>query len=144
MTRLLSALSIAAFALASLPAMAADSGMASGTPQVYALAAENGSGEIGTVVLTPMGAQTKVDVAVVGGAPGVAQPDHIHTGTCAKLDPKPTYALAPVVNGISTTVVNVPVSTLTATPFAVNVHKSAAEAGTYVSCANLSVMATKM
>jgi hypothetical protein len=140
MTRLISALSIAAFALASLPAIAADPT----TPQVYALSSQNGSGEIGTVVLTPMGATTKVDVALVGGAAGVAQPDHIHVGTCAKLDPKPTYALAPVVNGVSTTVVNVPLSTLTATPFAVNVHKSAADIGTYVACGNLSVMATKM
>ncbi|HMD02270.1 MAG TPA: hypothetical protein VKG44_04825, partial [Candidatus Baltobacteraceae bacterium] len=85
MVRLPSALVVAAFALASLPVMAADATV----PQVFALAAQNGSGETGTVVLTPMGSSTKVDVAIVGAPSGVAQPDHIHPGTCAKLDPKP-------------------------------------------------------
>jgi len=48
MSRFTSALSVAAFALATLPAMAADQT----TPMVFALTAQNGSGEIGTVVLT--------------------------------------------------------------------------------------------
>jgi hypothetical protein len=140
MSRITSALSVAAFALATLPAMAADQT----TPVVFALTTQNGSGEYGTVVLTPMGAQTKVDVAVVGAPAGVVQPDHIHTGTCAKLDPKPTYGLAAITNGVSTTLVNVPIATLLASPFVVNVHKSATEIGVYVACANLSMPAMKM
>jgi len=131
MKRFTSALALTAFALAVVPASAADA------PKVFALAAQNGSGEVGTVVLTPMGDKTKVDVAIVGAPDGVLQPDHIHVGTCAKLDPKPKYGLAGVTDGVSSTVVDVPMATLLATPFAVNVHKSAAEIGTYVACANL-------
>lgn len=142
MKRLISTLSVAAFALASLPVLAADSA----APQVFALAAQNGSGEIGTVVLTPMGDKTKVDVAIAGAPAGVVQPEHVHPGTCAKLDPKPMYGLAGLTDGVSSTVLNVPIATLTSSksPMAVNVHKSAADIGTYVSCANLSVPSGKM
>ncbi len=140
MSRLTSALSLAAFALATIPAAAADMT----TPQVFALVAENGSGETGTVVLTPMGAQTKVDIALVGAPAGVAQPAHVHVGPCASLNPKPSYGLASVTNGVSETVISVSMATLLATPFAVNVHKSPTEAGIYVSCANLSVAPMKM
>ncbi len=140
MSRLISTLSLAAFALATIPAAAADMT----TPQVFAFATENGSGETGTVVLTPMGAQTKVDIAIVGAPAGVLQPAHVHVGPCATLTAKPTYGLAAVANGVSETVISVPMATLLATPFAVNVHKSAAEAGVYVACANLSAPAMKM
>jgi hypothetical protein len=133
MNRLTSALAVAAFAFAALPVLAADPT----APMVFALTAQNGSGEIGTVVLTPMGDKTKVDVAIVGAPAGVIQPDHIHTGTCAKLDPKPAYGLAALTNGVSSTVVPVSMATLLASPFAVNVHKSATEIATYVSCGNL-------
>jgi hypothetical protein len=63
----------AAFALVAVPAVADD---AMGGHKVFALAAQNGSGEIGTVTLTPLGMKTRVEVALVGTPDGVAQPDH--------------------------------------------------------------------
>lgn len=115
-----------------LPASAADP-----THRVYAIAVQNGSGESGTVTLTPMGDKTRVDVALVGGAADTPQPAHIHPGSCAKLDPKPKYPLTTVVDGFSTTTVDVPISQLTTGDFAVNVHKSTTEIPKYVACGDL-------
>jgi len=102
--------------------------------KVYAVAAQNGSGEIGTVTLVPLGTKTRVEVAIAGTPDGVAQPAHIHEGTCDKLNPKPKYPLSSVVDGTSTTTVDVPMSTLIAGGFAVNVHKSSTDIATYGAC----------
>ena len=121
----------AALALA-LPAAAADP-----THRVYMVAVQNASGESGTVTLTPMGDKTRVDVALVGGPADTPQPAHIHPGSCAKLDPKPKYPLTTVVDGYSTTIVDVPIAQLTTGDFAVNVHKSTSEIPKYVACGDL-------
>jgi hypothetical protein len=111
-------------------AFAAQNAMASLTEQ-------NGSGQNGTAQLVDMGdGTTKVIVDITSNTPD-PQPIHIHNGTCATLDPKPKYPLTTMVNGHSETVVNVSVSDLLAAPFAINVHKSAAEASVYVSCGNI-------
>jgi hypothetical protein len=130
--RLLAGLAASAALTLALPALAAD-----GPHHVYALAAQNGSGEIGTVTLTAMGDKTRVEVALANGPETAPQPAHIHAGTCAKLDPKPKYPLANVVDGTSTTVVDAPMSALTAGGFAVNVHKSTSDIPTYVACGDL-------
>jgi len=97
---------------------------------------QNNSGEAGTATLTPEGNSTKV-VLNVTGAPAAAQPTHIHKGTCDKLDPKPAFPLSPVVNGKSETTVKVPMKTLTSGDYAINGHKSAQEAKTYVFCGSI-------
>jgi hypothetical protein len=125
----LGAFSLLAF---SLPASAAD------PSRVYAVAAQNGSGEAGTVTLTPVGEKTRVDVALVGAPAGMAQPAHLHVGPCSKLDPKPKYPLTAVMDGVSSTTVDVPMATLTAGDLAVNVHKSSTEVAAYVACGDLS------
>ena len=72
-------------------------------------------------------------------------------GTCEKLDPKPTYPLVSAVDGKSmsekirmapaadSTVPGVPVTIadLLKAPYAINVHKSGAEAMVYVACGNI-------
>ena len=85
------------------------------------------SGVSGTATLTPQGNQTKVVVQLTGNTSGVAQPAHFHTGTCDKLDPKPKFPLADVVNGASSSVVSAPVAELTSGQYTINIHKSAAE-----------------
>lgn len=122
----------AALALA-LPVSAADAGH-----YVFALAPQNGSGESGTVTLTPAGDKTRVDVAIANTPAGVAQPVHIHAGSCAKLDPKPKYPLTTVIDGVSTTTVDVPIAQLLAGGLAVNAHKSTTDIPTYVACGDLS------
>src|SRR5438552_9946512 len=106
-------------------------------PVTIQLSEQNGSGESGTATLSDMGnGQTHV-VLNLSNAPGVAQPAHIHKGTCANLDPTPTYPLTSVTNGQSDTMVPVSLVNLTSGTFAINVHKSAAEAGVYVACGDI-------
>ena len=105
--------------------------------KVYAISAQNGSGELGTAALIPKGDKTLVEVAIVGAPAGVAQPTHIHTGTCANLDPATKYPPAPTTDGVSATTIDVPLATLIGGGFAVNVHKSGTELKTYVACGNL-------
>jgi hypothetical protein len=130
--RMLSALGASAVLAFALPASAADP-----AHRVYALAAQNGSGEAGTVTLTPVGDRTRVDVALVGAPNDTPQPAHVHVGPCAKLDPKPKYPLSSVVDGFSSSTIDVPIAQLTSGDLAVNVHKSANEIPKYVACGDL-------
>jgi len=111
--------------------------LADGGHRVFALSAQNGSGESGAVVLTPLGSKTRVEIALGGSPAGVSQPAHVHLGPCSKLTPKPSYGLASVVDGYSVTTLDVPIDTLLNGSFAVNVHKSGPEAAIYVSCGDL-------
>jgi hypothetical protein len=101
------------------------------------LKAQNNSGETGTIKLTPMGDKTKVEISLRGEPKGVAQPAHVHEGTCAQLDPKPKYPLSSIVNGKSTTEVPVSIDSLTGGSLAINVHKSGDDLKTYVACGDL-------
>jgi hypothetical protein len=115
----------------------ADDAMKMSGDKTYDFAAQNGSGETGTVSLKAAGADATLVTVSLKGAPAEAQPAHIHKGSCAKLDPKPLYPLSNVVNGMSTTTVKEPISKLTGGGLAVNVHKSTADIATYVACADL-------
>ena len=93
---------------------------------------QSNSGEKGSVKLTPMGDKTKVEISLSGEPKGVAQPAHVHEGSCAQLDPKPKYPLNNIVNGKSTTEVPAKLDELTGGNMAVNVHKSGDDLKTYV------------
>jgi hypothetical protein len=131
-SRSLAAAAAAALLVVAVPAFAAD-----GPHRVFALATQNASGELGTVTLTAVGDKTRVEVALANAPTDVPQPAHIHEGSCAKLDPKPKYPLTTVVDGTSTTMVDVPLSQLVAGGFAVNVHKSTKDIPTYIACGEL-------
>jgi hypothetical protein len=75
-------------------------------------------------------------IEVEPGAEGVAQPAHIHTGTCAEPGPI-VYPLASVVAGNSFTLLSAPLDELLGSDYIVNVHLSPEESTTYVSCAVL-------
>lgn len=94
------------------------------------------SGEQGTAVLSDVDGKTKVTV-LISGAPTTAQPMHIHTGSC----PTPgavTYPLTSLTNGSSETVLDVPLATIMSQlPLAINVHQSATELKTFVSCGDI-------
>jgi hypothetical protein len=100
------------------------------------LAEQNGSGESGTVTLTTDGEKTKVVIALENPA-AVPQPAHIHKGSCDDLDPNPAYGLENVVDGSSSSEVDVPLDELRDGDFAINVHRSAAKLDIYVACGNL-------
>jgi hypothetical protein len=101
------------------------------------LQAMNNSGETGIATLMPEGKQTKVIVEIFNEPTGVAQPAHIHLGTCNKLNKAPKWPLESVKEGRSITVVPVSIDTILREKTAINVHKSAAEIGVYVSCGNI-------
>jgi hypothetical protein len=97
----------------------------------------NNSNENGSATLTQQSGGVKV-VVTLKNAPAAAQPTHIHIGTCGKIKAAPEYALVSTVNGTSTTVVKgVSLDQLLAGTYAINVHKSASDLGTYVSCGNI-------
>jgi Cu/Zn superoxide dismutase len=126
---------LAVTALAATVPAAADT-MAMAKTATIQLAAQNGSGETGTAVLTEGTAGVTVVIALKG-APATAQPAHIHTGTCAKLGGV-KYPLTNVVAGASkTTVKGVTIADLMASPMAINVHESAADIQKYVACGNI-------
>lgn len=99
---------------------------------------QNGSGVSGQAVLTQIGTSTvKVIVNTTGKPSGIAQPAHIHVGSC----PNPgavKYPLTSIDRGASQTEIQTTLSALlTELPLAINVHKSAAETGTLVACGDI-------
>ena len=97
------------------------------------LGEQNGSGQSGTATLTAEGDSTRVEIDIENGT-SEPQPAHVHEGSCENLTPQPKYALQNVVDGKSTSTVSATLDELKSTAYAINVHKSAAEVETYVSC----------
>jgi hypothetical protein len=104
-----------------------------GQTVVVPLGALNGSGESGTATLHAQGSKTVVVIKLSNGT-GIEQPAHFHVGTCDKYQPRPLYPLEDVVDGKSTTTLNVPIDKLTAGDLIVNVHKSYADIATQAAC----------
>jgi hypothetical protein len=96
----------------------------------------NNSGESGKATLTPVDGKTKVVINLTGAPEGVAQPAHIHQGTCENLG-GPKYPLEAVKNGNSETTIDAKLSDLSAGDYAINVHKSEKEISTYVACGDI-------
>lgn len=131
---MLRSLSFAILALS----LGACASMSENKPTTVKLNAQNDSGQAGTAILTPMdGGKTEVTIKVANPPSGVAQPAHVHEGSCENLNKAPKYPLTSVMNGTSTTVVNVDITTMMKTPHAINVHKSGPEAAVYVACGNI-------
>jgi hypothetical protein len=104
-----------------------------GKTVVVQLGALNGSGENGTATLKAMGARTLVTIRLSNGS-DTEQPAHFHAGTCEKYAPRPLYPLDDVVNGKSTTTLDVPIDKLIGGDLIVNVHKSYADIATQAAC----------
>jgi hypothetical protein len=124
-------------AAASVAARADDMSAAMPAHVKITMNAQNGSNENGTATLTQQADGVQVVIALEN-ATG-SQPSHIHAGTCAKLNPAPKYPLSDTVDGKGTTLVKgVTIPSLLQGGFAINVHKSASDLATYVSCGNIS------
>lgn len=111
-------------------------------PVVVQISAVKNSGQTGTATFTDLGeGKTKVEISLTGGKFTAAQPAHIHTGMCTKPgDVK--YPLTDVVNGMSETTIDAPMSELWTGGLLVNVHKSAKEMSVYTACGDLVAPAT--
>ena len=104
---------------------------------IVAMGALSGSGETGKATLSDMNGKTKAVVDIASGAVGVAQPSHIHMGSC-KAPGAILYPLTAVINGKAETILDVSLETIGGKlPLLVMVHKSAAEAKVFVSCGDL-------
>ena len=90
----------------------------------------------GTAVLTAQGDKTQVVVTIKPGAAGVAQPGHIHEGSCPGVGAV-KFSLTSAMDGKSTTVINSALKDLMAGGLAINFHKSAQELSVYVACGNI-------
>ncbi len=96
------------------------------------------SGETGTAVLTQQDDGVHVAVSLKNAPKDTPQPTHIHIGTCGNINKAPEYALVNTVDGKGDSVVKgVKLSDLTAGKYAINVHKSGDDLGTYVSCGDI-------
>ena len=132
---LAAALGIVALASPAFSQIAPDD---SGTGTKLGLSELNNSGEAGTVTLFRRGESTLVILNIVSEPEGRQQPAHIHRGhECDSIDPKPAYGLAPVINGVSKTLVHAPEDKLLSGNYVVNVHASSAHIQQYVSCGEL-------
>jgi plastocyanin len=88
--------------------------------------------------------------ATPGDASAHAHPAHIHLGTCDELDPNPTFPLTDNAPGAllddavaipverSLTTVEATVEDLRTGGYAINVHQSRDDIGTYIACGSLS------
>ncbi len=131
-----------AIALVAMLTLSGATALADQQTTVDKMMEQNNSGQSGTVSFTvsPDGSTLTVEINISGGS-DVPQPAHIHKGSCDNLDPKPFYPLSNVVNGKSVTVITAAdiegLDYQNSNQFAVNVHKSAAEVSTYVSCGDI-------
>lgn len=126
--------------MAAVGLLAAQGAFAQASATTVELKAQNNSGQNGSATLTPQGDNTQVVVKMTGAPAGVAQPAHIHDGSCAKLDPKPRVPLQNLVDGNSTSVVSMKLDDILKAGGAINVHKSTADLKTYVACGDLKPM----
>ena len=129
---------VVALAFASALALALNSqANAQGQSITLSLASQNNSGISGTAVITELpSGKLRVEIRANGAGPG-PQPAHIHQGTCANLDPAPKFTLTSLTNGVSTTEVDGSLRDLTASPYAIHLHKAPDELPVYVACADI-------
>lgn len=105
------------------------------------LNALNNSGISGTAQLIAKGNQTEVIITETGEPSGASEPAHIHVGQCGPTLGAVKYPLHNVEGGKSDTLVNASLQALQNGNFAINVHQSAANIGTYVACGNIPAVA---
>jgi len=131
-----------AMALLALLAFSGGSVLADHETNTIVMMEQNNSGQSGTATFTLSDDEQTVTVEInISGGTDEPQPAHIHIGSCDNLDPKPFFPLNDVVNGRSVTVITEEdVEDLdyeASNQFAINVHKSAAEAEIYVACGDI-------
>lgn len=124
-----------AFAAATIAAIACAAAGAYPSTLKLNLYAQNRPGETGTALLQQVPGGVEIVITMAGGQNGT-QAAHIHTGTCAKLNPVPKYTLTNIVHGSSaTTISGINVGDLLQGSYVIDVHESSADIERYVACA---------
>jgi hypothetical protein len=103
------------------------------------LYAQNRPGETGEAMFEQIAGGVRIVVTMSGGQNG-SQPVHIHTGTCAALEPVPKYTLTNIAHGISTTTISsITLGDLLQGKYVIDVHESSADIQRYVACAAIAM-----
>ena len=124
-----------AFAAATIAAMTCAVAGAYPSNLKIRLYAQNRPGETGTATFEQIPGGVEIVVTMAGGQNGT-QPIHIHTGTCANLNPVPTYTLTNIVQGSSTTTIaGISLPDLLKGDYVIDVHEDSADIERYVACA---------
>jgi hypothetical protein len=100
------------------------------------LAEQADSGQSGRATLTPAGDETTRVVVELSSPPGVPQPSHIHSGTCAEIG-EVVAPLNSLVDGRAETAVRLPLDELRRGGLIVHAHKSEEESDVSVACAEI-------
>ncbi len=104
------------------------------SPLTLQLAEQNDSGQSGTATFTALdGDRTRI-VLELTNPPAVAQPAHVHDGTCDDLG-DPVVPLTAVEAGASETETDMSLESLTEDDLVIHAHKSDAEFDVSVACA---------
>lgn len=104
---------------------------------VITMGPQSESGISGNALISEIDGKLKVALDLMGGPKGIAQPAHIHFGSCAEIGGV-KYPLVFPVDGKSETMLDITMAELQGDqPLAINVHKSKEEAGVYVSCGDI-------
>jgi hypothetical protein len=107
------------------------------TTLIIPMHALNGSHEDGTATLTQGADGVHVTVSLQN-APDNPQPTHIHIGSCSNINKAPEYALVDTQGGRGDSIVRgVKLDDLLKGSYAINVHKSGFDLGTYASCGDI-------
>jgi hypothetical protein len=97
----------------------------------------NGSGQDGTATITDQGGKVLVSVRIANEPASASEPSHVHFGKCPTIKAIPAYNVGPILDGKGKSVVALSWATINSGKHVVMVHKSSAEMGSYVSCANI-------
>jgi hypothetical protein len=124
---------------AALAAIACGASGASPSNLKLKLYAQNRPGKTGTATFDQVPGGVTIVIKMPGGQNGT-QPAHIHTGTCAKLNPVPKYSLTSIVQGNSTTTIpGISLGDLLKGEYVIDVHESSADIKRYVACAPIAI-----
>ncbi len=124
-------------AAAVLAAFTSSASTASSSTETIAMHALSGSGQNGTATITDLGGNVRVSVSIGGEPASASEPAHVHLGRCPNIKAVPAYNVGPIVHGKGADVVKLTWAEINSGKYAVNVHKSASDMGTYVSCGNI-------
>jgi len=122
------------------PAPAAGGAAVTPRSSTITLKATGSSGQSGTAVLTDIaGNNTRIDITLTGKDTDKSQTAAIFAGTCATQSAQVQYPLSPVVNGKSTTTLNVNIGALIdKVPQAIKIKQDAVDANApYAACGEL-------
>jgi len=129
----------AAVAAATIGAIACAAAAAYPSTLKIKLYAQNRPGETGTATFEQVSGGVKIVIKMAGGQNGT-QRVHIHTGTCAKLNPIPKFTLTDIVHGSSTTTISgITLGDLLKGRYVIDIHESSADTTRYVACAAIAM-----